>query len=527
MCRCTVCGADGTSGQGVRHPPIPPRGSLMCYSCLKVNHLEAQIADTKAFLDHLETHLELLKSNHTHDYFSRRFPPEITSHIFTFAISGESSLRDRYIRPLTLGAVSRRWRQIAWSTPSLWTYVPVDLNKFEESFQPAKEFLLQWLGRTGQLPLFIRICYDEWESDISRHVTNFTNVVEIINEYSSRWEYLNVGMPFSLFPRLRSACDEAPMLKFLTIEPPLSNSEGGATGHKGEVFDICTVPPLPQDVTVEDFPFTSIRIDWSNVTTLRFEGISVVDCLCLFQQAPSLSESSLYVINDDGILELDDQIILPCLTKLKIRPDDLDAANDFFDSITLPVLKSLEYYASDLRECFALADLLTRSSCPLTYLSINCPIEGTERDQGFVRILRAIPTLEDLHLDITSLPSDFFHSLSAPPSGEISDRPILLPKLTRLSYDGKLSFNWFSFIKCVESRRSIRGNDGRPLLSSIDLRFTAIAKDSKSPPYYINELATAHICRLVERGANIEVSNGASDMLQYSREYHEKIRFGE
>ncbi|CAA7265055.1 unnamed protein product [Cyclocybe aegerita] len=530
MCLCTICGADGTSGHGSRYPVVPPRGSLMCYSCLELKNLEAQIADTKAFLNHLEAHIDLLKfnHNHTHDYFTHRLPPEVASHIFVLAVADAETLQDQHRAPLTLGAVSRRWRQIAWSTPRLWTEVPVDLNKFEESFHLPKELLVQWIGRAGQLPLSVHISFDATDSDSSRHTTNFTNIVNTLNEYSLRWESLSLAMPFSLVPHLR-ATHEVPLLKRLTINPPY-RVENNALQHQGETFDICTVPPLLQDVSIEGFPFASIRINWSHVTMLHFGGISVIDCLCIFQQAPQITECSLRISNDMGILHLDNPIILPCLVQFEIHfADDIDRANALLDRISLPVLRHLEY-EFDLQDYTPLARLLTRSSSPLTYLSITCHShEGVATDGSLFETLRAAPTVEDLHLDITHLRKDFFDIIS--PIDAASNKAIFLPKLRQLSYAGKLTFGWLSFIRFIDSRQSIRAEDGRSVFRSITLDVDmarTVQKDNISIPWLrcIDELATLYICRLAERGMDIKILHGTVDMLGYSRQFHEQLRFG-
>ncbi|CAA7265071.1 unnamed protein product [Cyclocybe aegerita] len=520
MCLCTVCGRDGTT----RYPAVPPKGSLSCYSCLELKNLEAQIADTKAFLNHLEAHLSLLKSNHnhTHGYFTHRLPPEVASNIFVLAVSGPETSRSEHLSPLTLGAVSRRWRQIAWSTPRLWTYVPVRLNRFEVSFHLPKELLLQWIGRTGQLPLSICMLYNEADADPTQHTENFTNVIEIINEYSLRWETLNIMMPFSLYPRLRSKCDKVPLLKHLIMRLPL-RIDDDALLYKGEILDVCTVPPLPQTVMIEGFPLASIRIDWSNVTTLQLADSSVIDCQRLFQQAPQLSQCSIDIIGGVNALRLDSSIVLPCLTKLNISLFIGEAtAKDLLDSITLPALKDLEYHFYSI-DNMALAALLNRSSCPLASLHLKCWLDRMPLGQSLLQTLRASPSLENLCLDLIPLPQDFFESLSDPPSDSVSNQGILLPRLQSFSYSGELTFDWSSFVKCIDSRLTIRGDDGGPLLRSIDLcSQTIIRQESNLTSYYISELATADLCRLLKSGISIKIANGPWDMLQYSMSFHKK-----
>ncbi|KAJ3505791.1 hypothetical protein NLJ89_g7232 [Agrocybe chaxingu] len=506
MCLCTVCGEDG-AGQ---YPTGPLRGNLLCHSCLELRNLEAQIADIDLKSSHIED-----------DYFNHRFPPEIASHIFVFAISGPETPENEHLSPLTLGAVSRRWREIAWSTPRLWTRVPVNLKAF---FHRPKELLLQWIARSGELPLSIHIFYDVSESGSAQHAASFADIFGTINELALRWETLSLRIPFSLYPRLHSKCDEVPLLKRVIIQPPWF-IEDYVFDYSGEILDVCAVPPLPWTVMIRESPFTSICINWSNVTTLQFSQISVIDCLRLFQQAPQMTQCSLDITHSERVRRLDSTITVPHLTKLNIRfLTNEVTAGTFLDSITLPALKHLEYHESI--NYTALSALFTRSSCSLASLNIRNWQDLMPSTQSLLQVLRASPSLGDLRISMTQLPKDFFDSLSGPSSVDVSNQVVLLPMLRSFYYRGKLTFDWTSFINCLDSRQHIQGEDGRPLLRSIDLSLWTIQRDLYLPLYYIDEPTAAHICRLVEHGIDVRIMNGAEDMLQYSRKFHEESGFG-
>ncbi|KAF8809807.1 hypothetical protein BYT27DRAFT_7093259, partial [Phlegmacium glaucopus] len=62
--------------------------------------------------------------NHLQSPILRRIPPEIISHIFNlylpeFHIDNPRDSKEAV--PLTLGAVCKSWRNIAWSSPTLWS----------------------------------------------------------------------------------------------------------------------------------------------------------------------------------------------------------------------------------------------------------------------------------------------------------------------------------------------------------------------------------------------------------------------
>ncbi|TDL15445.1 hypothetical protein BD410DRAFT_699948, partial [Rickenella mellea] len=89
---------------------------------------------------------------------ARRLLPELVGEIFTHTIHSESSEplwgRDcgsHLVFPLPqihlkLGRVCRRWRQIALSTPSLWSAVGIPTNWGAEALQG-------WISRAGSCTL--------------------------------------------------------------------------------------------------------------------------------------------------------------------------------------------------------------------------------------------------------------------------------------------------------------------------------------------------------------------------------------
>ena len=60
-----------------------------------------------------------------------QFPPEITCEIFIRYLAAHSSwhgTRAKFLSPLLLGKVCHSWRQLAWSTPVLWSSIRLNLD---------------------------------------------------------------------------------------------------------------------------------------------------------------------------------------------------------------------------------------------------------------------------------------------------------------------------------------------------------------------------------------------------------------
>jgi hypothetical protein len=134
----------------------------------KVKQLEEEITELKAKYNSLRTTM-----NAIHDPFIHKLPLEIGSHIFRLCLPildhGESDhwvdrIPAEWAVPLRLGAVCRRWRQLAWATPNLWetlflTIGPSTRHSLAESLPGL---LREWIGRSGALPLTIFFVHSGW-----------------------------------------------------------------------------------------------------------------------------------------------------------------------------------------------------------------------------------------------------------------------------------------------------------------------------------------------------------------------------
>src|SRR5437016_3740115 len=88
-----------------------------------------ELAELDALLERLRLKRYDLKRkiNRLHSPVVRQLPPDVMSTIFEFCLPDftdhqvTSSSKDDIYIPLSLGAICSHWRDIAWSTPSLWS----------------------------------------------------------------------------------------------------------------------------------------------------------------------------------------------------------------------------------------------------------------------------------------------------------------------------------------------------------------------------------------------------------------------
>jgi hypothetical protein len=102
------------------------------------------------------------KINRPHSPIVRQLPLDVTSTIFEFCLPDFTDhlllphTEEDVSIPLSLGAICSYWREIAWSTPSLWSSFVVRVTRKHNS-HIVTGIAQEWLVRSGQLPLSIRI----------------------------------------------------------------------------------------------------------------------------------------------------------------------------------------------------------------------------------------------------------------------------------------------------------------------------------------------------------------------------------
>ncbi|KAF8877821.1 hypothetical protein CPB84DRAFT_1852529 [Gymnopilus junonius] len=105
-------------------------------------------------------------------------PVEIMSIIFEFYVPKFPPKES----PFTIGAVCRKLRQIAWSTPQIWIHLSLDIcgtGTLETPVQLAED----WLSQSGKLPLSISFTLyvtKEYDNHVVDHVYRF---IDVINEH--------------------------------------------------------------------------------------------------------------------------------------------------------------------------------------------------------------------------------------------------------------------------------------------------------------------------------------------------------
>ena len=456
----------------------------------QIKQLEEELTTLKAKHDSLATAI-----NTVHDPFIHKLPPEIGSHIFHLSLPASppeitscnfrpasaalsnrayekailKSWGDRNSVILDLGAVCRKWRQLAWATPDLWdtVYLVIGPSMRRSLAQLLPGLLSEWLGRSGGLPLSIFFHHsrltmlgDEFsdaESDESESTNDVLEVatglaIGILNSHAGRWCNLHLNASADILGRFSSSIQPKWLLGLeLTSDPSV-----GTLQPKFMVKSVLN----PTHLQLINFPLASIDIRRDNVTHATLCLNYFEEGLDFLRRAPSLEyyRVSFY---QPSVIRFKNSIIHSRLRSLHLSTLYLIT---FLAAIELPSLEELTQNMNHQNLPVAtMLSFLKRSGCRLKIVHLY----NFHRPSEVLSILlQAIPSLERLQLcfdwvfEDTIVMDDFFTRLfrSAPSSifSDISTNASLgsfLPHLQFMECSAQSSITPFSWDHMVQLYR--------------------------------------------------------------------------
>ena len=533
-------------------------GHGRCKPCSKFATLQAQIQEVEKTLLNLRAAQGSLISdiNFQHSSFIRDIPNEVVRLIFSFCRdlsprrSEESEFQSQRLSMfprrkkfqsqafcmLRLGAVCKKWREIAWATPELWTSLrmPDIPEGSSPSFSLQVELAKEWLGRTANLSLDISL-----ETQLSSRNPKFNlhvgKLIEAINSYSGRWQCLDICIPkmyLSLLHNLSSETvqNEPERLQHLRLH-------GFRLLQKSRIaFNADGDPLKPTKVTLGLLYIRLLRINWENVTSLTCTFLFMDECLELIRLAPKMTDFAVSIAEGhDNLTTPSVPLIHSQLRKLTIAHNHAITMGFLFSKLTLPSLESFSYESDSAMaiQSNILIELLERSHPPLRHLYLA---RISMNNQNFIDLMTRIPQLEELEIlfeeratyfdyFLVKLGATFWnHSESS------SDLPFL-PRLRSLKYqyygDQLLCFDIIpiAFGKGVVSSDNATGNENfrRPLQSLtivIECRFRYVAMGRIQYPRLPKATVNTLLGLIENEGKTIEISYSGVDLLRSYETLH-------
>jgi hypothetical protein len=437
-----------------------------CDPCMQLKDVDAKLY---AHFEEINKLLEIQadvkeRVNQHHDPLAN-LPVEISSHIFaiyTEDVNSEFDPPSPVVKrggPLIFGAVSKFWRQVAFSTPHLWNTVNIHIRS-NDNLPMTVELMKEWLDRSGQLPLHLLLIHENSNMVKSKLIPLFN----VLQNVSPRWCTLVLGFSANLYTTFLGEVTCAPTLETLKL---VEDSEGEGRFH------LPHTPSLKHLDLGVSIPYSSISIDWSSLTTIKAKDILMEEYFDILRLSKGLESFRLrgligYPDSDLPITSL----TYSALRELYLGPNDVTMVDlsEVVTMLNLSTFPSLEKfgYDSGSRTSFpnsAIPSIFNRSRCRLTHFDLSGHLEnGTTYD--LISILSDLPTithfkLEDKYsrrLDANAIMSNQLLRRLTPirPSESIHiDR--LLPRLESLEFIGYKGFSWGCLAGLVSATTSDSG----------------------------------------------------------------------
>ncbi|PPQ66995.1 hypothetical protein CVT26_009956 [Gymnopilus dilepis] len=424
---------------------------------------------------------------------------------------------------LALSSVCRGWRNIAISTPQLWTTLAICLGT--PRLLDHLGTIHDWLGRSKALPLTIYLDDSEDEyleedrepletEDIYHEISQVADVLKL---HSGRWESLSIFVPGQFLGAFGSTQEVSPVfrsLSLMTTDPTIPDN----------IADFRLADFKPRSVTLNSVCSDFLGIDWSALTQIYLSDLSIGSYLRLLQLAPSLQECRLtsfeFTSEDHGQIA-SDTITHSLLQELVFTFRDDSLVCIILDHVAFPALQKLRLAGSRL-PMDALSSFFTRSSCQLTELHIfACCLD----DHLLLHLLAQLPSLVELDIypnfDDSYSPDLLFVWLSRieRPSGAdhgleegTAVRHTFLPNLRTFKYTAnpRIPFPWISFSDVFGPQRAWGNPLYRPL-QSIHLTFPP---QSSRPTAKMDKEVLPLLLAIKEAGIDLQIRYDQQDVLQ-------------
>ena len=508
------------------HSPIAP---TFCNHCRDAVENECDPWDELAELDALSERLRLKrynlkgKINRFQSPIIRQLPPDVTLTIFKFCLPYLTSLTgDNHLSsyteedlsiPLSLGAICSYWRDIAWSTPSLWSSLVVRFRRKHDA-HIITSIAQEWLARSGQLPLSIRIFSLDYHEAISA-------LAFIINQYSTLWSDLDLDIPVFYYRRFHATDNHAPILKSIRLR----NSDFGMMMMHMNFQLTC---PRLERACLTYLPMYGINIQWDNLTHLTLHSMSIVDSFAILRKTPRLVfckatgfSGSHYIVSRIG------EPVLTSMRSLQLLSPSF--TKSFFNNLIAPHLEEFSlsryHYLStiDSEMLEVITSFLRRSTCSLRSFSMIFSHIFPPYIASFTSLLQSMLSLNTLSIISTTTtwyseittpedydPQNIFQLVAKVLSSQSTSLQGFLPNLKVLEYTGRLDLRpkILDGLCCLlPPNNAVHG----PLhLLRLDLH----------PATRIPITLISYFSCLVERGVAVNVLSKSEDILQSSIDYH-------
>jgi hypothetical protein len=314
----------------------------------------------------------------------RQIPREIWEQIFILCIDETPSISARS-PPLSLGAVSRLWREVAINTRYLWSQIHIPISSSDtDRGQELGDIVELWLSRSRGLPLSVSVIVNIGTPGATDMTV--TTVLAALIKFSEFWQSIHFEIPLDYLSSTLLAtlkANDLPALRSVFIFPLRGALSGRALHSTNPVvqtmpsWSIFKAPGLQRLHFLYSIVTSTLHDKWSKITDLKIEScyLAVGDCYkilsgCKNLQTCFLDNCDRYsltsIVNLNTTVQSSRSVRLKHLTSLVLYEKTLLPIR--FD---VPSLRSFEYQGFFIRNRPSLIPHLLRSAQDLESLRID------------------------------------------------------------------------------------------------------------------------------------------------------------
>ncbi|KAJ7629759.1 hypothetical protein DFH06DRAFT_1338184 [Mycena polygramma] len=330
----------------------------------RVAELQAQIVPLERALARLRLEQsQVQKQLDSFTYPVLTLPNEITSVIFIHFLPPHPDFPPLTgpLSPALLTRICRQWRDVALSTPQLWSAISSFDNN--ERGRELRIFEL-WLKRSRSCPLHLKLRTDEYWAD--------DKLVEAIIPHRARWEHLKIDFHMDNFQLFGGPM---PLLRHLAL----------VLGHGSDDEISLHNVPLLRTVALNSPAVTRTALPWAQLTSLTLLPSEASACVSVLERTPNLVHCELHLFfPSPSNIDVRRDITLKCLECLVLMDYAGPAKADFLPTFVVPALRSLRIPESFLspNPIRSLAAVLSKSHCKLEELHL-CGVKLTVPENSY------------------------------------------------------------------------------------------------------------------------------------------------